>query len=171
LAPNKFPPGRQIGTNRHQSPYTGTESPALFPALFAVCSWPSKATNVDFTQWSQSARCLANFAPAPVRLARSSKCLAHLSKCSARTDRSGTRAEATNKREISQSSLVGNGGCAVSGCQSAGKRCTTHYLGNWTTPNMSMAATNKSLARNDKSRTWVEPTKKRRTSRHGDSAD
>ena len=28
---------------------------------------------------------------------------------------------------------------------------------------MSMAATNKSLARNDKSRTWVEPTKKRRT--------
>ena len=37
------------------------------------------------------------------------------------------------------------------------------FLGNWTTPNMSMAATNKSLARNDKSRTWVEPTKKRRS--------
>src|SRR5262249_60386552 len=33
-----------------------------------------------------------------------------------------------------------------------------------------MAATNKYLARNDKSRTWVKPTKKRRTpSRHGDS--
>jgi hypothetical protein len=75
-------------------------------------------------------RCLANFAPSPVRLARSSKCLAHLSKCSARTNRSGTRAEATNKREISQSSLVGNGGCAVSGCQSAGKRCSNHsFLG------------------------------------------
>src|SRR6516225_4327059 len=94
-------------------------------------------------------------------------------KCLAQSNKSRTGGEATKKREISQSSLVGNGvcgRCAVSVCQSAGKRCTTHFLRNWTTPNMSMAATNKSLARNDKSRTWVEPTKKRRTpSRHADS--
>jgi len=85
-------------------------------------------------------------------------------KCLAQSNKSRTGGEATKKREISQSSLVGNGvcgRCAVSVCQSAGKRCTTHFLRNWTTPNMSMAATNKSLARNDKSRTWVEPTKKR----------
>src|SRR5262245_25277336 len=48
-------------------------------------------------------------------LAASNKPLAQINK-------SRTWAEATNKREISQSSLVGNGGCAVSGCQSCGKR-------------------------------------------------
>src|SRR5262249_10273940 len=49
-------------------------------------------------------------------------------------------------------------------------KCRKAISRNYTTPNMSMAATNKSLARNDKSRTWVEPTKKRRTpSRYGDS--
>src|SRR5262249_25901212 len=51
-------------------------------------------------------------------------------KCLAQSNKSRTWAEATNKREISQSSLVGNGGCAVSGCQSAGKRCSNHsFLG------------------------------------------
>ena len=83
-----------------------------------VCPHPSKIPTPQI------------LARSSVRLARQSKCLAHLSKCSARTNRSGTRAEATNKREISQSSLVGNGGCAVSGCQSAGKRCSNHsFLG------------------------------------------
>jgi hypothetical protein len=97
--------------------------------------------------------------------------MAAMNKSLAQRNKSRTGAEATNKREISQSSLVRNGGCAVSGCQSAGKRCSKPLISrNWTTSNMSMAATNKSLARNNKSRTWVEPTKKRRTpSRHGDS--
>src|SRR6516164_7324820 len=44
-------------------------------------------------------------------LATMNKCLAPSSEYLPRTNRSGTRAEATNKREISQSSLVGNGGC------------------------------------------------------------
>ena len=54
-------------------------------------------------------------------------------KCLAQNNKCRTGAEATNKREISQSSLVGNGvcgRCAVSGCQSAGKRCSNHsFLG------------------------------------------
>ena len=81
-------------------------------------------------------------------------------KCLAQSNKSRTGGEATKKREISQSSFFK---WSVRALRGFGMR-------NWTTPNMSMAATNKSLARNDKSRTWVEPTKKRRTpSRHADS--
>src|SRR6516164_2007788 len=74
-------------------------------------------------------------------------------KCLAQSNKSRTGGEATKKREISQSSFFK---WSVRALRGFGMR-------NWTTPNMSMAATNKSLARNDKSRTWVEPTKKRRT--------